>query len=175
MSSGMTNFAAIKKMSVEQMVEFFANIDDYCDICSRKNIPGCCNLTFEECKLHIREYLMQEAPEPREPMTVNEYQKLAMRTDNPRATWADNMFDGLLGLNGEAGECADIMKKHFFQGHEFEEKDMIEELGDVAWYLAKCATALGIDLEDIFRANIQKLEGRYPDGFDSERSVNREK
>lgn len=169
----MNNFEAIKEMNLEQMVEFFANIDDYCDICSRKNIPGCCNLTFEECKLHIREHLMQEIPEPAKPMTVNEYQELAMRTDNVAMDWVNALLDSVLGLNGEAGECADIVKKYCFQHHKLDREHLIEELGDVAWYLAKCATVLGVDLEDIFKANIAKLEKRYPEGFNVERSVNR--
>ena len=51
---------------------------------------------------------------------------------------------------------------------------MIEELGDVAWYLAETATAIGAELEDVLRANIEKLMKRYPEGFAAERSVNRE-
>jgi NTP pyrophosphatase (non-canonical NTP hydrolase) len=46
-------------------------------------------------------------------------------------------------------------------------------LGDVAWYLAVSAHAIGWKLEDIFEKNIEKLENRYPEGFDPERSVNR--
>ena len=44
----------------------------------------------------------------------------------------------------------------------------------MAWYLAEAATALGMPLEDILRANLEKLERRYPDGFSTERSVGRE-
>ena len=53
--------------------------------------------------------------------------------------------------------------------------DVCEELGDVAWYLAEAATALDLDLEDILRANLEKLEHRYPDGFSTEKSVGRDK
>ena len=45
----------------------------------------------------------------------------------------------------------------------------------MAWYLAEAATALGLPLEDILRANLEKLERRYPDGFSTEKSVGREK
>ena len=45
---------------------------------------------------------------------------------------------------------------------------------DVAWYLAEAATALDLDLEDILRANLEKLERRYPDGFSTEKSVGRD-
>lgn len=106
-------------------------------------------------------------------MTIAEYQGLAMRTDNPSDTVEENLVDGLLGLNGEAGEAADIYKKYRFQGHEFDETAFIEELGDVAWYLTKCCVAIGLDLEDVLLANIDKLKMRYPDGFEVDRSVNR--
>lgn len=45
----------------------------------------------------------------------------------------------------------------------------------MAWYLAEAATALDLDLEDILRANLEKLEHRYPDGFSTEKSVGRDK
>ena len=48
------------------------------------------------------------------------------------------------------------------------------ELGDVAWYIAVTAQAIGYDLETVLRMNIEKLRRRYPDGFDSNKSVNRE-
>lgn len=47
-------------------------------------------------------------------------------------------------------------------------------LGDVAWYLAVSAFAIGLDLESVLRMNVEKLRDRYPDGFEVERSVNRE-
>ena len=50
---------------------------------------------------------------------------------------------------------------------------MAEELGDVGWYLAVSADAIGYDLETIFQMNIDKLRARYPDGFDAEHSLHR--
>lgn len=109
-------------------------------------------------------------------MTANEYQEAALRTasyayrnENPL------LLDGLMGLNGEAGECIDILKKAIFQGHELDKEHMAKELGDVAWYLAVSAEAIGYKLDDIFQMNIDKLKKRFPDGFDVERSLNREK
>ena len=78
-----------------------------------------------------------------------------------------------MGLCGEAGEAIDILKKFLFQGHELDKKHLAKELGDVAWYLAVSADALGFYLEDIFQMNIDKLKARYPDGFDADRSINR--
>ena len=106
-------------------------------------------------------------------MTVNEYQKLAMTTLNPSLDQKDVLINAVMGLCGESGEAIDIVKKHLFQGHELDKEKLSKELGDIAWYLAEAATALDMDLEDIFAANIEKLKQRYPEGFDSRRSIHR--
>lgn len=104
-------------------------------------------------------------------MTPNEYQKEALRTASGMSKEYPRILNGLMGLNGEAGECIDILKKHLYQGHAFDSEHMAKELGDVAWYLAISAEAIGYDLETIFQMNIDKLRARYPDGFDAERGV----
>ncbi len=106
-------------------------------------------------------------------MTINEYQKLAMVTLNPELDKKDVLINGVMGLCGESGEAIDIVKKHLAQGHELDKEKLAKELGDVAWYLAETATAIGYDLEDIFQMNIDKLKKRYPEGFSVEKSVNR--
>ena len=108
-------------------------------------------------------------------MTVNEYQKMAMATLNPALAKKDVLINGVMGLCGEAGEAIDVVKKHLAQGHPLDREHLAKELGDVAWYLAEAATALDLDLEDILRANLEKLERRYPDGFSTEKSVGRDK
>ena len=106
-------------------------------------------------------------------MTINEYQKLAMVTLNPELDKNDVLINGVMGLCGESGEAIDIVKKHLAQGHELDKEKLAKELGDVAWYLAETATAIGYDLDDIFQMNIDKLKKRYPEGFSVEKSVNR--
>lgn len=107
-------------------------------------------------------------------MTVSEYQKLAMVTQNKELDKKDVLIVGVMGLCGESGEAIDLVKKHIAQGHELDKEHLLEELGDIAWYLAETAYALDADLEDVFEANIAKLKKRYPEGFDAERSKNRE-
>lgn len=107
-------------------------------------------------------------------MTVSEYQRLAMVTQNKELDKKDVLIVGVMGLCGESGEAIDLVKKHIAQGHELDKEHLLEELGDIAWYLAETAYALDADLEDIFEANIAKLKKRYPEGFDAERSKNRE-
>lgn len=106
-------------------------------------------------------------------MTINEYQKLAMTTLNPELSPKDVLINGVMGLCGESGEAIDIVKKWLAQGHELDKEKLAKELGDIAWYLAETAYALDIPLEQILQGNIEKLKKRYPEGFDSSRSVNR--
>ena len=106
-------------------------------------------------------------------MTIHEYQKLAMTTLNPELSQKDVLINGVMGICGESGEAIDIVKKHLHQGHELDREKLIKELGDIAWYLAETATALDVSLEEVLERNIEKLRSRYPEGFSTERSVNR--
>lgn len=79
-------------------------------------------------------------------MNANDYQKLAMATLNPALSKREMLLDAALGLNGESGEVADLLKKHLMQGHPFDREKFARELGDVAWYLAEAASALDMEL-----------------------------
>ena len=108
-------------------------------------------------------------------MTGHEYQQAALRT----ATEIDhipygNLIVGGLGLAGESGEVADLIKKFIGQGHDLDRKKIAEELGDCLWYAALTAHSLGYSLDSIMEMNIEKLKKRYPEGFSIERSINRE-
>lgn len=105
-------------------------------------------------------------------MNFNEYQELAERT----AKGLDKekrLANFGLGISGEAGEVTDYIKKVLFHGHVLNKDKMKEELGDVLWYIATIGTTVGLSLEDIAESNILKLKKRYPEGFDKEKSVNR--
>ena len=114
-----------------------------------------------------------DQPNATDPLTLNDYQRMARRTALTKRK-SDKMEEALLGLAGEVGELCDHYKKYMHQGHDLDYNHMAEEAGDVLWYLAEIADALGVTLEDIARRNIDKLRKRYPDGFDPERSINRE-
>lgn len=104
-------------------------------------------------------------------MRLNEYQSLAQRT-SPNGH--DRTLNGVMGLNGEAGECIDIVKKCWFQGHDLDREKLTYELGDVLWYIAETASGLGVGMDEIAERNIAKLRARYPEGFDAEKSIHRE-
>jgi NTP pyrophosphatase (non-canonical NTP hydrolase) len=105
-------------------------------------------------------------------LTLNEYQKAALRTANTDDC-EKLCLNGVLGLNGEAGECADLVKKNMFQGHTLDKVELAKELGDTLWYIAITAQSIGFSLEDIASMNIEKLYKRYPTGFDENKSINR--
>lgn len=105
-------------------------------------------------------------------MDFNEYQEKALITAGVKEK--DKLIlNGVMGLAGESGECVDMMKKHLFQGHELNREKLLDELGDVLWYIAITAEGLGYRLEEIATYNIDKLHKRYPAGFQADRSINR--
>lgn len=107
-------------------------------------------------------------------MELNEYQKLSKRTmSNIHKDPTQSLINGALGLTGEAGEVADVIKKHVFHGHELDKTALKKELGDVMWYISCCATALNIEMDEIGQSNIEKSQKRYPNGFSEENSRNR--
>lgn len=97
-------------------------------------------------------------------LTLADYQKASRRT-MPEVMDDQEKLILALGLNGEAGELGELLKKHHGHGVPLDPARLASELGDVLWYLAALATAYGIDLNAVARGNIWKLRQRYPDGF----------
>jgi len=98
------------------------------------------------------------------------------RMENQFGTPPQRLITAALGLSAEAGEFGDLVKKCLFQGKELNKENrelMIKELGDVMWYLAQGCMALGVTIDEVIWANIDKLEKRYPNGFEVARSENR--
>lgn len=86
------------------------------------------------------------------------------------------LLTAAIGAGSECGEFEEIVKKIIFQGKEYSEDTrfhMKRELGDILWYVANAATALGYSLDEVVEGNIAKLESRYPNGFEVYRSENR--
>lgn len=127
-------------------------------------------------------------------MTGSEYQKLAMRTNDGKATnrviqsiltcdieylhgqnvvRKEDMIDvggilnGCLGLAGESGETLDMIKKWIFHEKDLDKEHLKKEIGDVMWYVAMICESVGFDLDDVLQTNVDKLKSRYPEGFDT--------
>lgn len=107
------------------------------------------------------------------------YQELAARTliDGPDFEIAERdimLVWNAIGLAGEAGEIADIIKKGVFHQHGIDFEALKKELGDCFWYLAAICTKAGFDMNEVMADNIAKLKERcYPNGYSSEDSVKR--
>jgi NTP pyrophosphatase (non-canonical NTP hydrolase) len=111
-------------------------------------------------------------------MDANTYQEQAGRTllDAPDFRISDKevmVAWNALGLAGEAGEVADLIKKAIFHQQGVEVEKLKKELGDVLWYVAALCTHLEISLSDVMALNIEKLRARYPEGYSAARSTNR--
>jgi NTP pyrophosphatase (non-canonical NTP hydrolase) len=132
-------------------------------------------------------------------MTGNEYQNLAMRTNDGGSTGrlkdkiemvkffreikagrpcekydVGGVINSCLGLAGEVGELNDMIKKWVFHEKSLDETHLMKELGDVMWYVAMICHSMGWNLDDILQMNIDKLIARYPDGFDVLKANNRQ-
>ncbi len=106
-------------------------------------------------------------------MHLDEYQSLAARTLGRDRTHEQQLANAALGLTGEAGETAEIIKKHLFHDTPLDRDALIKELGDCLWYIGAFATVLDVSLEEIAQRNVDKLHKRYPEGFDPQRSKHR--
>lgn len=109
-----------------------------------------------------------------EEMDLNEYQGLALRTAHARTEPEEDLLHGAAGVCTEAGELMDVYKKFRFYKKPVDWVNVKEEVGDVLWYLALVCRAADISLEEAARANIEKLQVRYPDRFDHEAALKRD-
>ena len=106
-------------------------------------------------------------------MTPKQYMKAASRT---MPTKDDYAFDGLngltpeiehaiIGITSEAGELTDIIKKVKMYHQQLDKVNLIEEAGDIMWYLAVLSKATGVSFEEIWKKNIDKLKIRWPEKY----------
>lgn len=69
------------------------------------------------------------------------------------------------GISGEAGEIIDCVKKYWVYNKPLDKTNLIEELGDIFFYMQKIMNLNNWTIEDVLRFNIAKLEKRYPSGY----------
>lgn len=68
----------------------------------------------------------------------------------------------IMGLSGEAGELLDAIKKHVIYRKPLDKENVIEELGDLEFYMEGLRQAVGVTRDECLKANIDKLGKRYP-------------
>ena len=116
-------------------------------------------------------------------MTPNDYQNAAAATEAPfvgnsptRIIKYTRALHGILGLETEVGELADLFKKKIFYNAfpgGIDIKAIEEEIGDILWYIALICNTYGLTIENTMEKNINKLRTRYPNGFSPEKTLNR--
>lgn len=108
-------------------------------------------------------------------MDFKTYQQAAERTLNSDLSEKMAKSNIGLGIGGEAGEVQDIIKKNVCHGHPYyaAREALIEEIGDLLWYVSGVASLYHIDLDTIATHNIEKLTTRYPSGFNTADSIAR--
>ena len=106
-------------------------------------------------------------------MNISEYTKEVRRTcdiEDPR----ELLILTALGIAGESGEVVDALKKVLYHSHELNVTELGKEIGDLLWYMVLLCDTVGLRLDDVMQANVEKLQKRYPQGFDPERSMGRQ-
>lgn len=123
--------------------------------------------------------------ELKEPFTFSDFDSSVARTWK-KQDFKDAVSNAALGLTGEAGEVADLIKKAVYHGRGFNRdydltinnpdksikvEDVKDELSDILFYVSAMAQEFGFTLEDVAKHNREKLEKRFPEGFSTEASA----
>ena len=114
-------------------------------------------------------------------MKSEKYLKSALRTESNNFESINNRLDNekirllhaAMGMQTEAAEFTDMLKKHIFYGKPLDEVNLKEELFDMTWYMAIALDVLGYTFEEGFKTNIDKLKARYPEKFTERAATNR--
>lgn len=107
---------------------------------------------------------------------INDIEEYVAWTENTCAkldTPLTDIVHMLFGMNTEVGELTDIFKKFIAYGKEVDAVNVVEELGDIMYYVASFCRIYGVPLSEVLARNIAKLETRYPEKFDEEHANNR--
>lgn len=112
-------------------------------------------------------------------MDSSQYMMLALSTESyldgipERLARQGRLIHGALGVSTEAGELLDALKKHVYYDKPLDTVNVIEEAGDILWYLAIILAAAGSNFDEAMTRNIEKLRNRYPDGFTKQGALER--
>lgn len=101
------------------------------------------------------------------------YSSFVARLFSKRHEGMDGFLHAALGMSGEAGEIVDAVKKTWVYGKTLDRENLIEELGDIVFYVVAMCNALGITLSDAIDGNRTKLNKRYPQGYSDAAAIAR--
>lgn len=105
--------------------------------------------------------------------TIQSYSDNAKSTVKWQAYPGADLNHAALGLADESGEFASAVKSHLIYGKPLDKINLIEELGDTAWFVNLGALAIGVPLEVVLKANTAKLQVRYSAGYSDAKALGR--
>lgn len=79
-----------------------------------------------------------------------------------------DLVHAAIGVSGEAGELVDALKKGAIYQNGYDRENIVEEIGDMLFYLRVIQDEFSITLDECREANIKKLLKRYPSGYKNE-------
>jgi len=85
----------------------------------------------------------------------------------------DRLLHAAMGMQTEAAEFTDQLKKHIFYGKPLDVTNLKEEIGDLLWYLAIAMDELKTDFSKEQNRVINKLKVRYPSKFEAVQALDR--
>lgn len=140
-------------------------IDVNCDclVCASEYMPSKKQPDFQTNSSSV----FLSATEDNHIRTFADYQADANRTEI-EGTIEAKLLKNTLGLAGEVGELVELVKKSVYHGTPMARHALVEEIGDVLWYLSQFARVNGIGLEECAEKNILKLRVRFPEGWSQE-------
>lgn len=102
---------------------------------------------------------------------VKDYQPVIDRLNNKQVL---RLLHAGMGASTECGEVLTALKAYIFYGKKIDFGNILEEGGDLFWFLALLFDAGGFSFETAMKANIAKLRARYPTQFTEESALNRD-
>jgi NTP pyrophosphatase (non-canonical NTP hydrolase) len=108
-----------------------------------------------------------------ENVLVTEARDFTPVKDRMQDTGTVRLMHAMIGMATESGEIQDQLKKHIFYGKPLDKTNLVEELGDLMWYVGIMANQLDVSLEEVMEKNIAKLRKRYGEKFTEAAALNR--
>lgn len=116
---------------------------------------------------------------PNKYMKPADYIRNAIKTETRKYTFGatgavtPRIEHAVYGIATEAGELMDALKQSKIYGKGLDKTNLVEEVGDVMWYLALLCDELEITFEEVWDKNIRKLKARYPEKFSKKNAAKR--
>lgn len=87
--------------------------------------------------------------------------EIAEKLDFPKI----DLIHAIMGISGEAGELLDAIKKHVIYNKDLDITNVIEEMGDIEFYMRQLRQRLGISRDECLEFNVVKLRKRYGEKY----------